>query len=112
MGLPFAHARGLAAKYDFTVFAVEFDNPDPSRIKFVRISRLPAADNSALRNVPYAGTDLLRHVPTRHHAHFDLVEKMEVLTFLGSVSYVHFCYRAYLSRHWSQSRQPGVRECY
>src|ERR1700730_18189326 len=28
---------GLADKYDFTVFAVEFENPNPSRIKFVHI---------------------------------------------------------------------------
>jgi glycosyltransferase involved in cell wall biosynthesis len=34
---------------------------------------------------------------------------MEVFTFLGSVAYIHFCYRAYLSKHWSQSRQSGLR---
>jgi glycosyltransferase involved in cell wall biosynthesis len=100
---------GLAEKYDFTVFAVEFENPDPARIEFVRIPayRRPTLLLSVMFHMLapiYYGMYRLKH-----HAHFDLVEKMEVLTFLGSVSYVHFCYRAYLSRHWSQSRQPGVR---
>jgi glycosyltransferase involved in cell wall biosynthesis len=34
---------------------------------------------------------------------------MEVFTVLGSVAYIHFCYRAYLKNHWRISRQPGLR---
>ena len=29
--------RGLSAEHDFTVFATEFDNPDPERIEWIRI---------------------------------------------------------------------------
>jgi glycosyltransferase involved in cell wall biosynthesis len=100
---------GLAEKYDFTVFAVEFENPEPSKIKFVRIPAylrptiLLSAMFHILAPIYYTVYRL------RHRVHFDLVEKMEVFTFLGSVAYIHFCYRAYLSKHWSQSRQPGLR---
>jgi glycosyltransferase involved in cell wall biosynthesis len=100
---------GLADKYDFTVFAVEFENPAPSKIKFVRIPayKRPTILLSAMFHVLaplYYGMYRLRH-----WVRFDLVEKMEVFTFLGSVAYIHFCYRAYLSKHWSSSRQSGLR---
>ena len=100
---------GLAEKYDFTVFAVEFENPAPSKIKFVRIPawKRPTILLSAMFHLLaplYYGVHRLKH-----WVRFDLVEKMEVFTFLGSVAYIHFCYRAYLSKHWSQSRQPGLR---
>jgi glycosyltransferase involved in cell wall biosynthesis len=100
---------GLADKYDFTVFAVEFENPAPSKIKFVRIPAftrptiLLSLTFHLLAPVYYCLYRL------KHWVRFDLVQKMEVFTFLGSVAYVHFCYRAYLSKHWRSSRQPGLR---
>jgi glycosyltransferase involved in cell wall biosynthesis len=100
---------GLADKYDFTVFAVEFENPDPSKIEFVRIPayRRPTILLSAMFHLLaplYYGMYRFKH-----RVRFDLVEKTEVFTFLGSIAYIHFCYRAYLSKHWDKSRQPGLR---
>jgi glycosyltransferase involved in cell wall biosynthesis len=101
--------EGLAEKYEFTVFAVEFENPAPSKIRFVRIPayKRPTILLSAMFHIlaplNYAVYRL------RERVRFDLVEKMEVFTILGSVAYIHFCYRAYLNKHWIQSRQPGLR---
>jgi glycosyltransferase involved in cell wall biosynthesis len=100
---------GLADKYDFTVFAVEFENPAPSRIKFVRIPAFTRP--TILLSVMFHVLAPLYYVMYRlkNWVRFDLVERMEVFTFLGSVAYIHFCHRAYLSKHWSSSRQPGLR---
>ncbi len=100
---------GLAEKYDFTVFAVEFENPAPSKIRFVRIPAYmrPTILLSAMFHLLAPLYYLMYRL--KHRVRFDLVEKMEVFTFLGSVAYIHFCYRAYLSKHWRQSRQPGLR---
>ena len=101
--------EGLAEKYDFTVFAVEFENPAPDRIKYIHV---PAPGR------PTVLLSLVYHVlapvyyllyKLRHRVNFDLVERMEVFTFLGSLAYIHFCYRAYLNNHWRMSRQPGLR---
>jgi hypothetical protein len=59
--------RGLCEEYDFTVFAVEFDNPCPERIRFVRASatarppvcRLPPARPDLLLGAPVAPWDQL-----------------------------------------------------
>ena len=100
---------GLADKYDFTVFAVEFENPAPSRIKFVRIPAITRP--TILLSLMFHLLAPLYYVMYRlkNWVRFDLVERMEVFTFLGSIAYIHFCHRAYLSKHWSSSRQPGLR---
>ena len=100
---------GLCEKYDFTVFAVEFENPAPDRIQFVRI---PAPIRpTLLLNMTFQLLAPLYYLAycLRKRTRFDLVERMEVFTFLGNISYIHFCHRAYLDKFWSDSRQPGVR---
>jgi len=100
---------GLCDAYDFTVFAVKFDNPRPDKIEFVRI---PAPIR------PTILLALIYHLlsPLYFWAHclkrrvkFDLVQRMEVFTSIGARAYVHFCYRAYLRDHWRQCRQKGIR---
>jgi glycosyltransferase involved in cell wall biosynthesis len=101
--------EGLCDLYDFTVFALDFENPRPDRIDFVRI---PAPKRpTILLSIVYHLVAPILYLTYRikHRVRFDLVERMEVYTFLGRVSYVHFCYRTYLKRHWIKSRQPGVR---
>ena len=100
---------GLCEKYAFTVFAIEFENPNPDLIDFVRI---PAPQRpTILLSLVYHLVAPLLYLKYRmqHRLRFDLVEKMEVFTFVGSVAYIHFCYRTYLKRHWRSSRQPGLR---
>lgn len=100
---------GLCHKYDFTVFAVDFENPAPGRIQFVRIPA-PIRPTILLSTVFHLLAPLYYFVyRLKHRVRFDLVERMEVFTFLGSIAYIHFCHRAYLNRHWKDSRQPGLR---
>jgi glycosyltransferase involved in cell wall biosynthesis len=100
---------GLCDKYDFTVFAVDFENPAPGRIRFVRIPA-PIRPTILLSAVFHLLAPLYYFTyRLKHRVRFDLVERMEVFTFLGSIAYIHFCHRAYLSNYWRESKQPGLR---
>lgn len=101
--------KALCREYDFTVFAVEFENPCPERIKFVRI---PAPKR------PQALLFLVYHLMAplwyllyrlRHWTRFDLVQMVESNLVFGDVSYAHFCHRAYLKRHWQPGESSGIR---
>jgi glycosyltransferase involved in cell wall biosynthesis len=101
--------EGLCGKYDFTVFAVKFENPNAARIRFVRIPA-PTRPTVLLSLVFHLLSPLyFAYYCLRYRARFDLVEKMEVFTFVGRIAYIHFCYRAYLEQHWKTSKQPGLR---
>jgi len=101
--------RGLCHQHDFTVFAVEFENPCPERIRWVRV---PAPSRPlALLYVVY---HLLAPIcywayRVRYRVRFDLVQMVESNLSFGNVSYSHFCHRAYLKYHWKQSRPGGLR---
>lgn len=100
--------EGLADKYDFTVFAVEFENPAPARINFVRIPA-PSMPAILLCVVFHLLAPLYYYMyRLKYGVRFDLVEKMETYTCIGDIAYIHFCYRAY-RKHWAMSRQPGLR---
>ncbi len=101
--------RALAAKHEFTVFAVEFENPDPERIRWVRIP---------LSNRPLALLFITFRVlaPLLYWFHlartrqrFDLVQMVESNLGFGSVSYSHFCHKSFLNNHWQQSQSGGLR---
>ena len=95
--------QGLCRQHDFTVFAVEFENPCPERIRWVRI-RLPVR--------PYVLLYALFHLTAPlvyawwrvvKGARFDLVQIVESNLMFGDVSYSHFCHRLYLARHWKET---------
>jgi glycosyltransferase involved in cell wall biosynthesis len=101
--------RGLCEKYDFTVFAVEFDNPAPNRIQFVRIPA-PLRPTILLSIAFHLLAPIYYFIyRLKHRVRFDLVERMEVFTILGSIAYVHFCHRTYVTKYLKHSRQPGLR---
>ena len=100
---------GLCGEHDFTVFAVEFENPCPERIQWVRIP-LPVR--------PYVLLYILFHLvaPLVYAWHcmvlkkrFDLVQIVESNLCFGDISYSHFCHRQYLARHWRDVRGHGVK---
>jgi glycosyltransferase involved in cell wall biosynthesis len=101
--------EGLCREHAITVFAVKFENPCPDRIRFVRV---PAPTR------PLALLFLAYHllVPIlyladrlRDRSRFSLLQAVESNLSFAHVSYVHFCHRAYLKRHWRQSRARGLR---
>ena len=100
---------GLYKEHDFTIFAIEFENPAPSRIKWVRI---PAPTR------PLSLMFLVFHILApiyyaffclRHQIHFDKILFTESMLSFGDISYTHFCHRAYLNAYWTVNETRGLR---
>jgi glycosyltransferase involved in cell wall biosynthesis len=101
--------RGLADQHDFTVFAVDFDNPRPDRIKWVRVP-VPIRPLALLfATYRVAAPFVYWFHKLRTGAKFDLVQMVESGLGFGAVSYSHFCHTAYLKHHWKQSGARGLR---
>jgi glycosyltransferase involved in cell wall biosynthesis len=101
--------EALCDVHEFTVFAVEFDNPRPDRIHWVRVP--------ALRR-PLALTFLMFHVAApicyawyrlRGGKHFDCIQGVEGNLLFGDICYAHFCHRVYLREHGRETRGKGLR---
>jgi glycosyltransferase involved in cell wall biosynthesis len=101
--------RALAAEHEFTVFAVEFDNPCPEKIKWVRIP-VPARPLALLFIAFHLLAPLIYFFHRfRTGKQFDLIQMVESNLSFGSICYSHFCHRAYLRDHWPKSRGRGIR---
>jgi glycosyltransferase involved in cell wall biosynthesis len=104
-----AMLRALAEEHDFTVFAVEFENPWPQKIRWVRV---PAPMRPlALLFIVYHFMAPLCYLLYRFRggAKFDLVQALESNLVFGDLLYSHFCHRMYLKHHWSKSGAKGLR---
>lgn len=103
---------GLCEEHEFTVFAVEFDNPCPERIHWVRIPapRRPLALLFVTFHILAPLAYLLYRVRTR--TRFDVIQMVESNLSFGDVAYSQFCHRSYLAHHWPRSdtqRLGGMR---
>jgi glycosyltransferase involved in cell wall biosynthesis len=99
----------LCFEHDFTVFSVEFQNPCPERIRWVRI---PAPKRPLV--LLYLVFHLLAPLFYLRHrvfsrARFDLVQFVESNLSFGDVAYSHSCHRMFLQRYWSQVGATGWR---
>ncbi|MEO1065189.1 MAG: glycosyltransferase family 4 protein [Actinomycetota bacterium] len=85
----------LAADHEVTVFSAAFDNPDPERIRFVR---LPAPVRPLLLHFLVFHVVGLAAVTWRRlrGRGFDVIHFHDVDLLVGDVAYVHFCNRAFL----------------
>jgi len=104
-----AMLRALAAEHDFTVFAVEFENPCPEKIQFVHV---PAPTRPlALLFVAFHVMAPIYYLLYRMRggARFDLVQSLESNLSFGDLLYSHFFHRMYLKHHWSKSGAKGLR---
>ena len=104
-----AMLRALAAEHDFTVFAVEFENPCPQKIQFVRV---PSPTRPlALLFVVYHFMAPLCYLLYRLRGgpRFDLVQALESNLSFGDLLYSHFCHGMYLKHHWGKSGATGLR---
>ena len=101
--------RGLAAEHEFTVFAVQFDNPCPEKIRFVRVPSpmRPIALLFVVYHIMAPLTYLLYRL--RGGPKFDLIQALESNLTFGDLLYSHFCHRMYLKNHWSKSGAKGLR---
>ena len=99
--------RALAAEHDFTVFAVEFDNPHPERIRWVRLPLTIRPLALLFVNFRLLAPVLYLFERMRSGRGFDLIQMVESNLGFGSVSYSHFCHRAYLKNHWDEVQSGG-----
>ena len=104
-----AIVHGLCEEHEFTVFSVDFENPCPARIRWVRVP--------ALRR-PLVALFLTFHVMAaicylwhriRTGVRFDHVQIVESNVLFGDISYSHFCHGAYLRKHWRNAGASGIR---
>jgi glycosyltransferase involved in cell wall biosynthesis len=102
--------EALSSDYDFTVFAIEFDNPSPERIDFQRIPvpRRPLALLFIAYHVMAPICYLLHRL--RQGRRFDLVQTVESNLSFGRIAYTHFCHRAYLRRERRHSSSRNLRQ--
>jgi glycosyltransferase involved in cell wall biosynthesis len=104
-----AMLRALAAEHDFIVFAVEFENPWPQKIRWVRVPapKRPLALLFVVYHLMAPVCYLLYRL--RGGPRFDLVQALESNLVFGDLLYSHFCHRMYLKHHWSKSGAKGLR---
>ena len=104
-----AMLRALAAEHDFTVFAVEFENPCPEKIRFIRVAS-PTRPLALLFIVYHFMAPLCYLLyRLRGGPKFDLVQALESNLAFGDLLYSHFCHGMYLKHHWSKSGARGLR---
>lgn len=99
--------RSLGREHKFTVFAVQFENPDPRFIQWVRVP-VPTRP-LALLFVAYhilAPCMYLWH-RIRTGSRFDLVQSVESNLSFGKLIYSHFSHRTYL--HIERPKCYGAR---
>lgn len=101
--------EGLCDEHDITVFAVEFDNPNPERITFVRVPA-PKKPLFLLYIVYFLISPVVLFLHQRRHkVKFDLIQSIESISLVGTQAYSHFCHRAYLNNHWNATKPTGLR---
>jgi glycosyltransferase involved in cell wall biosynthesis len=102
--------RQLAEEHEFTVFAVEFQNPAPNRIRWVRVP-VPTRPLALLFVAYHVVAPLLYLADrVRRKTPFHLVQMVESNLLFGDVSYSHFCHTAFLKNHWPQTGGSGLRK--
>jgi glycosyltransferase involved in cell wall biosynthesis len=100
---------GLCHLHEFTVFAVEFENPCPERIRWVKLP-LPVRPYILLYALFHLAAPLVyAYERFVRGARFDLIQMVESNLLFGDISYSHFCHRLYLSQHWRETRSRGPR---
>jgi glycosyltransferase involved in cell wall biosynthesis len=100
--------RHLCQEHEFVVFAVDFENPCPERIKWVR---------SPVVRRPLVGLFVTFHLMAPlvyawyrlRNPGFDLVQKVESNLLFGEITYTQFCHRVYLRKYWKAAGAKGLR---
>jgi glycosyltransferase involved in cell wall biosynthesis len=105
--------HSLAHEHTFTVFSVEFDNPDPERIVWIRVPvpRRPLALLFVSFHLVASTLYFWHRLTTRKS--FDLIQSVESNLGFGELIYAHFSHTTYLkSKHAGCSGLRGwLRWC-
>jgi glycosyltransferase involved in cell wall biosynthesis len=101
--------RALAHEHEFTVFSVEFENPCPDKITWVRIP-VPLRPLALLFVTFHVIAPIVYWLHrVRTGARFDLIQLVESNLSFGDIAYSHFCHTSFLREHWSETQASGVR---
>ncbi|HMO24886.1 MAG TPA: glycosyltransferase family 4 protein [Tepidisphaeraceae bacterium] len=102
--------EGLADEHDFVVFAVQFDNPRPDRIRHVRVP-VPLRPLALLFVMFHLIAPLCYlWYRVRGGARFDVIQTVESnVLFRSDLIYAQFCHTAFLKHHWHAVRGAGLR---
>lgn len=101
--------RALAREHDFTVFAVQFDNPYPEKIRWIRVPA-PLRPLPLLFLVYHLLAPILYLICLlRDKRRFDLLQLVETNFSFGDIAYSHFCHTSYLKNHWKKTGTRGWR---
>jgi glycosyltransferase involved in cell wall biosynthesis len=100
--------EAMAPHHQVTVFSVQFENPAPGHVEWVRVP-VPLRPQVLLFVAFHLVAPCL-YLWKRflHRQRFDVVHFIESNLLFGQVSSVHFCHRAYLRLHWTGSL-TGIR---
>jgi glycosyltransferase involved in cell wall biosynthesis len=98
--------HALSSEHDFVVFAGAFDNPNPERIRFVRIPVIARPLAALFISYHFMARLVYWWYQLRNGVTFDVVQTNGTNFSIGDVAYAHFCHRAYLRDHW---RAEGAR---
>jgi glycosyltransferase involved in cell wall biosynthesis len=102
----------LADDHEFTVFAVEFDNPRPDRIEFVRVPALRRPLLGLMISFHIVAPLILWWHQRFKKRHFDIVQGIGGNFLKADLAYGHFCHRVYLTEHTDARPTEPVRRLY
>lgn len=102
----------LATEHEFTVFAIEFDNPCPARIKFVKIPALRYPLLSLMLSFHIIAPIILWWHRTIKGETFDIVQGIGGNFLYADLVYGHFCHRVYLREHKDARPKKPIRRIY
>jgi glycosyltransferase involved in cell wall biosynthesis len=101
--------KALCLEHEFTVFAVEFQNPCPERIRWVRVPAIKRPLALLFITFHLLAPFLYWWHRLRHRTRFDHVQMVESNLLFGDISYSHSCHRLFLDRYWKNIGAQGPR---
>lgn len=100
--------KHLCHEHEFVVFAVQFENPCPERIRWVRIP-VPHRPLALLFVLFHVLAPLIYLWYRSRSKGFDLVQMVESNLSFGDITYTQFCHRVYLKKYWKLAGAKGIR---
>jgi glycosyltransferase involved in cell wall biosynthesis len=99
----------LCDEFDFTVFAIEFDNPRPDRIRHVPVRAVHRPLALLFITFHLGALWAYARERVRRRRRFDVVQSVESNFLLPTVCHAQFCHKAFLAKGWPIARPTGIR---
>lgn len=96
--------EGLPHNWHVTVFAIEFENPDQSRIRFVRVPAIKRPLFLLFLTFQLFHPFYYFFFRLRWKIRFDAVQTVEGNSLFGNIRFPHFCHKAFLKERWQDAK--------